>query len=106
MNAKVMKEFVEGKASVFSAQSACVILPPVHQLTEITITLPFTPQFYISAMDYAGYVTFLEAQGDLKVTTSYSANPSPFVQDTVWSGNTVSFKYAESTATAFLIFYG
>ena len=106
MNAKVMKEFVEGKASIFSAQSACVILPPVYNLTSITITLPFTPQFYISAIDYAGYVTFLEAQGDLKVKTSYSANPSPFVQDTVWSGNTVSFRYAESSATTFLIFYG
>ena len=106
MNAKVMKEFVEEKASVFSAQSACVILPPVHQLTNITITLPFTPQFYISAIDYAGYVTFLQAQGNLRATTSFSSPPSSFVSNTVWSGNMVSFDYAESSATAFLIFYG
>lgn len=106
MNAKIMKEFVEEKASIFSAQSACVILPPVHQLTKITITLPFTPQFYISAIDYAGYVTFLQAQGNLQVKTSFSSPPSSFVSNTVWSENTVSFDYAESSATAFLIFYG
>ena len=106
MNAKVMKEFVEEKASIFSAQSACVILTPVHQQTRITITLPFTPQFYISAIDYAGYVTFIKAMGNLQVKTSFSSPPSSFVSNTVWSGNTVSFDYAESSATAFLTFYG
>lgn len=106
MNAKVMKEFVEEKFSEFSVQSACVILPPVHQLTRITITLPFTPQFYISAVDYAGYVALIKATGELAARIGYSSTPSPFASGTVWSENTVSFDYAESSATLFLTFYG
>ena len=106
MNAKVMKEFVEEKFSTFSVQSACIILTPVHQQTRITITLPFTPQFYISAVDYAGYVTLIKATGELAARVGYSSTPSPFASETVWSKNTVSFNYAESSATLFLTFYG